>query len=1342
MDAAFELKLENPRRKANIISKLFFAWVVKLYYTGTRRELKLDDLYKTLDCDESQYLGNKLELHWNEEAKRAKEKGTRPSLLRALSNTFFWHYMKYGALVFISNILLRSPQPLVLSQVITQFQPGVTRDRTWMYASSGTLIAISGIMIFFMHHTNYGQSCEGMRVRIAVSSLIYRKIMRLNKRSQGQTAAGQVINLLSNDVQRFDFVAVFLHYLWIMPFQVILVSYFIWQEVGISSLAGILSMALCTLPVQAYLSKLTSTLRLKVAQRTDQRVKLMSEIISGIQVIKMYAWEKPLEQIIKYLRAREIKVLTSASYVRGFMLSCMVFIERSTLFLTVVCYVLLGHNITADKVFSMAQFFNILQAAMAIFFPMAISLGAEAWVSVKRLEDVLVLDEKQVSVVEELPENEIRVSNVTASWVPGTPVLKNFNLLVPKGSLCAVIGPVGAGKSSLLQLLLGEISPESGKVQLGGTVSYSSQEPWLFASSVRKNILFGKPYDATLYKKVADRCALEKDFEQFPHGDKTLVGERGVSLSGGQRARINLARAIYRDADVILLDDPLSAVDTHVGKHLFDKCIVRYLRGRTRVLVTHQLQYLKKADIIVVLKEGRIEAMGTFNELLSSDLDFTKLLAAADESHDEKGKLSRENSMEGIRSRKASIRSLSESSIDQTIKDENQETGVYEGGSLKEYFKAVGNEFFVVAMFFVLILAQAICTGADYWVAYWTNQEEIRHLNDSKPIVGQIPLEQVEVFNLSDVRMPDLTHYTYVERQPMERSVFDSSDLFDRVESNGQTQILFKTNIAIYIYACLIIGAVVVTIARSFCFYKVAMLASKHIHSKMFHCLLKTPMRFFDINPSGRVLNRFSKDMGAIDEALPRVLIDAIQIILVMAGILINVTISNYYMVIAMILLGAIFLKIRSWYVASAKDIKHLEGIAKSPVFSHVTSSLAGLTTIRASQLESTLIKEFDEHQNVHTSAWFLTIMCTVSFGLWLDIICVIFVACVTFGFVVSADYNLLDQNGSLVGLAISQSLILTGMLQYGMRQTADVVNQLTSVERVMQYTKLDTEGPFETPKENLPEKPWPGKGRIEFRDLSLNYASGEPPVLKKLNFKIEPGEKVGIVGRTGAGKSSLISALFRLAPLEGQILIDDIDTQTVGLNDLRKKISIIPQEPVLFSATLRYNLDPFDEFQDSKLWEVLEEVELKDLVDSLNFQVSEGGSNFSLGQRQLLCLARALLRNNKILVLDEATANVDAKTDGLIQSTIRKKFKDCTVLTIAHRLNTIMDSDKVLVMGFGQLLEFDHPHTLLQVPNGHFHKMVLETGKTMTHHLKDIARNSWELKEDYIPEENFDTKL
>lgn len=431
-------------------------------------------------------------------------------------------------------------------------------------------------------------------------------------------------------------VAIFLHFLWITPVQVAILTYYIWQQVGIASLSGVVLLAVLTVPLQGYLTKLTTALRLKAALRTDNRVKKMNEIINGIQVIKMYAWEKPFEAIVKTLRIDEIKVLTYLAYMKGIFLSFSVFTERLALYITVVCYVLLGNTITAEKAFSMVQFFNNLQLSVAIFFPMAANIGAETLVTIGRLEEFLALEERPPFAIERGSDKSVVVSKVDASWVPQFKTLSNLNVMVKPGTLCAVIGPVGSGKSSFLQLLLGELYPESGSIRVGGTVSYASQEPWLFVSTVRRNILFGEKYEREHYRAVVKVCALERDFELFSDGDKTFVGERGVSLSGGQRARINLARAVYKNAEVYLLDDPLSAVDTHVGKQLFQDCILDHLKRKTRILVTHQLQYLKAADHIIVLSKGEIEAQGTFDELSKSNVDFTKLLLAAGEEETEK----------------------------------------------------------------------------------------------------------------------------------------------------------------------------------------------------------------------------------------------------------------------------------------------------------------------------------------------------------------------------------------------------------------------------------------------------------------------------------------------------------------------------------------------------------------------------------------------------------------------------------------------------------------------------------------------------------------------------------
>ncbi|XP_050511824.1 ATP-binding cassette sub-family C member 4-like isoform X2 [Diabrotica virgifera virgifera] len=1194
MDIGFKLKHENPKKQAGLVKKLFFGWLVKLVKQGTKKQLEISDLYEPLDKDNSKTLGDCLERHWKNEILKSQIKKTSPSLLKAIVKAFYFEFLLYGIAWFVLNVLLRCSQPIILFHFIALFS-GENREENQgdMYIYGGLLILVSVLSIFFMHHLQIGLASIGMRVRVACSSLVYRKITKLSHQTLGQTAVGQVVNLMSNDVHRFDLVLLPLHAFWAIPFQFVILSYFIWQQVQIASLAGLVSMVIISLPLQGYLGKLMGTLRANIAKKTDNRVKLMSEIISGIQVIKMYAWEKPFEKVIEIARKNEIRCVTLTSYLRGIFASCMVFLERMSLCFTLICYVLLGNNITAEKVFSLAQAFNILQLSMAIWYPLAVSHGAEALISIKRLKAFLTLEEKEVSRIKGLSTPGVVMSNVSSSWCDAGETLQDISLNIPPGFLCVVIGPLGAGKSSLLQLLLGELAIKTGTVLMGGEISYCSQEPWLFQSTIRNNILFGRPFDKQLYEKVVKVCALERDFQQFPERDETVVGERGVSLSGGQRARINLARAIYRQADVYLLDDPLSAVDTHVGKHLFNQCIVKHLRGKTRILVTHQLQYLKKANLIVVLNEGKIETVGTFEQLSRSKLDFAKIIVDSVEPGDKHEETTESSDLTNTVSnpRKASVTStksdLSESLeyfeennfSDEVIEHDPQHT------AWKEYFQATRRTGLLIVVFTMLVLAQTICSGTDLWVAFWTNQEVIRH-STSRPLESDVSSDEPILYEATPFDSSlNLTHnYEYKVEEP----VVTSDGIFDYVYINNHVYHLVKTGYAIGFYGFLIVGVIILTLFRSMMFVKVCMIASVNIHSKMFSTLLRAPMRFFDTNASGRILNRFSKDMGSIDEILPRVLLESVQIFLVLIGILVNVSISSPYAIIAMLLLGICFLKLRSCYLSIAMSLKHIEGKVKSPMFSHVNSSLHGMATIRASNTEDILIKEFDEHQNVHTSAWYLTIVCISAFGLWMDIVCIIFLTCVILTFIFLQ--NFFKVNSSLVGLAISQSMTLTGMLQYGMKQTAEVINQLTAVERVLQYTHINTEGPFESPIETRPVEPWPKFGRVDYNHVYLKYSEDDPPVLRNVQFTILPGQKVGIVGRTGAGKSSLVAALFRLVNFQGTISIDGIDTKRMGLTYLRKKISIIPQEPVLFSATLRNNLDPFEEFTDEQIWKALEQ--------------------------------------------------------------------------------------------------------------------------------------------------------
>ncbi|KAB0798124.1 hypothetical protein PPYR_09117 [Photinus pyralis] len=1296
----FSKKYENPSPevKANPISKLFFCWVLPLFYKGFKKDLEVQDLYNVNQCDLSSKLGNKIERYWEDECEKAKRENKKPEFTRVLRRMFMKPYSLYGVELFFQCMVLKMAQPLVLAKFIKYFEsPRNDLYDGWLWATG--VIGMAFINVVITHHAALGQARIGMQCRIATCSLIYRKVLRLNKASTNNTTVGPVVNLLSNDVLRFDFVPLFLHYIWIMPLQAIVAGIIMYDSIGCAAFAGLAVLTIQAVPLQGYLSYLQGKLRLKIANHTDYRVQLMSEITAGIQVIKMYAWEKPFEEMVKVARKLEMDVMARTSYIRGFLISLTVFSDRFSLFLTIVTYVLLGNALTSDKVFSMAQLFNTVQSYMVVLYPFAMSFFAEAKVSVERVEKFLLQDEVHTTQVSSRTTNIdgsvqtglIKISGANANWVPDpiADTLSNINLTIAPGTLCAVVGTVGAGKSSLLSLIVKELPLNTGLLEVHGSVSYASQDPWLFTSTVRNNILFGLPYITNKYKNIVDVCALKKDFELLQNGDRTLVGERGVSLSGGQRARINLARSVYREADIYLFDDPLSAVDAHVGKHLFDECIVKYLKGKTRILVTHQLQFLKQVDTIVIVNNGKIEKIGTYDELLNEELAHLQF-----ETHEESntttptlvaGHLRRENN------------------ADKDEEDEPQETqelvekGAISSSLYLEYVRAGGPIVLLLFCLFMLIISQVANNSTDIWLSKWTNAKE-------KHSLLAVPVE-----TLVSTIPPNLV-LKIRDNNTMEQSHSTTTTMVENVYSDSTYM---------YVYSVLILSSMLLTTLRSMLFFKICINASKNLHNIMFSNVLKAKMRFFDTNPSGRILNRFSKDMGAVDEILPRAILETIYIFMVLTGILVIVFLVQPWMIVPTVISAIFFYIARVIYLASAQNIKRIEGITRAPAFSHVSAALSGLATIRSSGAESMIIKEFDSIQDQHTSAWFLFLTTSEAFGFYLDLISVIFLIVLTFQFLIFNDETTL---GGDVGLVISQSLTLTGLLQYGARQTAEVASQMTSVERIVQYIRVDKEEALSSKK---PERDWPKRGEIEFENVNLSYIGGEP-VLINLSFTVKSGEKIGIVGRTGAGKSSLIAALFRLASTEGAIKVDGVNIGDIALHDLRSKISIIPQEPVLFSASLRQNLDPLNECDDNALWTALENVEMKQMVDDLSMEVKQGGSNFSIGQRQLLCLARAIIKNNKILVMDEATANVDHQTDSLIQNTIRRNFKNCTVLTIAHRLNTVMDSDKVLVMDAGEAVEFGHPHELLQNLNGHFANMLKETGTAMENKLRRIAENSY----------------
>ncbi|KAI5613509.1 multidrug resistance-associated protein 4 [Silurus asotus] len=1288
----------NPAASANIFSKILFCWLNPLFRIGYRRRLEEDDMYKLLPSDGSKRLGEELQGYWDHEVETAAKELRTPKLTKAIIKCYWKPYTLLGIFTFIEEFI-KLVQPVFLGKLIRYFENYDPSNMDALYEAYGYAagVSISTLGLALMHHLYFFHvQRAGMRFRIAMCHMIYKKSLCLNSVAMGKTTTGQTVNLLSNDVQKFEEVTIFLHFLWVGPLQAAAVVGLLWQEIGPSCLAG-MAVLLFLLPLQSMFGKLFSKFRSKTAVLTDSRIRTMNEVVSGIRIIKMYAWEKPFAALINDLRKKEISKIMSSSYLRGMNMASFFSASKIIEFATFTVYVLVGNKITASRVFMAVSLYSAVRLTVTLFFPAAVEKVSEASISIRRIKKFLLLDElaKPDAAVsqEEKIEASVEIKDLICYWEKSldVPTLQNISFRVKMGQLITVIGSVGSGKSSLLSTILGELPHDKGIVKVTGNLTYASQQPWVYPGTIRSNILFGKELQPQRYEKVLKACALKKDMEILPEGDLTVIGDRGATLSGGQKARVNLARAVYQDADIYLLDDPLSAVDAEVGRHLFDRCICGILKKKPRILVTHQLQFLKAADHILVLKEGQLVVQGTYTELLNSGVDFTSLLKK-DEEEEQKGgtgpiesSRNRTLSQNSVRSGTSSVVSskddadqLPEEHV-QTMSDESRSEGNIGFRMYMKYLNAGVSAFVLLILVLLNLLAQTSYILQDWWLAYWaTAQEKLNVLNQN---------------------------HTFI-----------NSSL------NQNTTLELSIDFYLGIYSGLTVTTLLFGFTRSLIMFNALVRSAQELHNRMFNCILRAPVRFFDINPIGRILNRFAKDIGHIDSMLPWTFVDFIQVFLQIVGVIAVATSVIPWILIPVLPLLIVFLFLRRYFLQTSRDIKRLEATTRSPVFSHLSSSLQGLSTIRAFKAEERFQQTFDSHQDLHSEACFLFLTTSRWFAVRLDGMCSVFVTITAFGCLVLR--NSLDAGA--VGLALSYAVTLIGMFQWGVRQSAEVENLMTSVERVVEYTELENEAAWEAHK---PPPKWPSQGLITFDQVNFSYSSNGPLVLKNLKAMFRPKEKVGIVGRTGAGKSSLISALFRLAEPQGKIYIDGVSIADLGLHDLRQKISIIPQDPVLFTGTMRKNLDPFQEHSDKDLWNALEEVQLKSVVEELPGKLetilAESGSNFSVGQRQLVCLARAILRKNRILIIDEATANVDPRTDDLIQKTIREKFRECTVLTIAHRLNTIIDSDRILVLDGGRIHEYDEPHLLLQNKDGIFYKMVQQTGKAEAASLIQLAEQA-----------------
>jgi len=894
------------------------------------------------------------------------------------------------------------------------------------------------------------------------------------------------------------------------------------------------------------------------------------------------------------------------------------------------------------------------------------------------------------------------------------PILFDVSILVPKGSLVGVCGAVGAGKSSLIAAVLGQMKLDSGSVALDGAFAYVSQQAWIMNCSLKENILFGEPFDAKKYYNVIWACELNQDMTSLPAGDQTEIGERGINLSGGQRQRVAMARALYANKDIYLLDDPLSAVDPQVGQHIFERCIRNELRGKTVLFVTHQLQFLSRCGQVIFMERGRIVDQGDHGSLMKRCAQYSSLIqtfnhdAEADADGDADGPptgdlcganvddgTSSEDEMFSIAKNDVietaeSVKKWKSSSIQsQTsgVKDEHITSidgdlqGVEDGRLTVEdtieagsiplstyvfYVRCAGGFLLTLLVVLIFTINIASTSTSSWWLAHWLDVG----VANSTISIGNNETTTI----LSITAHPDVHYYQTV-------------------------------------YGMFIIVMIASSILRGLFFVKASLRASSLLHNQLFAKVFNCPTKYFESTPIGRILNLFSRDLDETDGRLVGNTEQLLQNILTISITILFVVLVYPWFLGALLLMAVIFFFVDRMFRRAVRDLKRLENVSRSPIFSHVAATVNGLNTIHAFAKERQFISKFTILYDENTSSFFLFNICMRWLAVRLDFI----TACcmgITAGLVVALHGYV---PAAYAGLALAFSSQLSGILQYTVRLATDTETRFISVQRMHTALQtLESEGDAIV-EGNRPPENWPRFGSITFSNVKMRYRPNLPLVLKGISLDIESKEKIGIVGRTGSGKSSLGVCLFRLSELNsGWIKIDGVNIADIGLEDLRSRLSIIPQDPVLFIGTIRYNLDPFEKYTDVAIWEALERTSMKDKVkmlpEQLDTMVTENGDNFSVGERQLMCMARALLRHSKILLLDEATAAIDSQTDVIVQATLRDVFRDCTILTIAHRLNTVIHCDRILVLQDGKVIEFDKPSVLLANPKSAFSSMMAAT--------------------------------
>ncbi|KAJ5675972.1 hypothetical protein N7462_008869 [Penicillium macrosclerotiorum] len=1361
----------TPSREhgASFLSIISFQWMSPLMKVGYLRPLELQDIW-TVNPDRAvDVLSERLDAALDSRTAR----GTKRALLWALFDTFRFEIILGGICQFFSSLLLVFA-PYLTRYLISFATAAYEAEMSGQPAphigrGMGFVVGITCMQALQSLCTNQflfrGQMVGG-QIRAVLISQIFNKAMKLSGRAKagGQATAeelkalqsakdalvkpdapqkgqkekkqdpkatadaaqgvagdgrgwnnGRIIALMSIDVDRINLACGMFHMIWTAPISIIVTLVLLLVNIGYSCLSGYALLVL-GIPFLTYAVRFLVKRRRNINKITDQRVSLTQEILQAVRFVKFFGWESSFLARLKEIRKREIRSIQTLLAVRNAILCVSMSIPIFASMLAFITYALSKHDLNPAPIFSSLALFNSLRMPLNML-PLVIGQVTDASTALNRIQEFLYAEE-QSEDIEKLEEmsNAIEIEDASFTWerlptdekdaenakkpagrpeakvtsptekegleeeTPAEPFqLKNVSLEVGRNELLAVIGTVGCGKSSLLSALAGDMRVTEGKVRMSTTRAFCPQYAWIQNASVRNNILFGKDYDEKWYNDVIDACALTPDFAILPNGDQTEIGERGITVSGGQKQRLNIARAIYFNAELVLMDDPLSAVDAHVGRHIMDKAICGLLKDRCRILATHQLHVLSRCDRIVVMEEGKIHAVDTFENLMRDNELFKRLMATSgQEDSKDDAEDAAEDVTEEPKEKEASPKKAAPGKPGAALmQQEERATASVGWGVWKAYIHASGSYFNALVVFILLGLANVANIWTSLWLSYWSSD-----------------------------KYPSLSTGQYI-------GIYVGL---------GGSVVLLMFVFSTYMTTC-------------------GTNASRTMLQRAMTRVLRAPMSFFDTTPLGRITNRFSKDIQVMDNELS----DAMRIyaltMTMIISVMVLIIVFFYYFVIALVPLFILFLLAANYYRASAREMKRHEAVLRSMVYAKFGEAITGTACIRAYGVQNQFRRSIRTSIDVMNGAYFLTFSNQRWLSVRLDGVATALVF-VTGVLVFTSRFNV---SPSISGLVLSYILAIAQMLQFTVRQLAEVENNMNATERVHYYgTELDEEAPLHRVEV---EPSWPEKGRITFDSAKMRYRDGLPLVLKGLSMDVQGGERIGIVGRTGAGKSSIMSALFRLTELSaGTIHIDGVDISTIGLYDLRSRLAIIPQDPALFKGTIRSNLDPFNEHTDLELWSALRKAYLigdetpgpdSEALPSvpgtgtttpatgsdskprptnrltLESAVDEEGLNFSLGQRQLMALARALVRDARIIVCDEATSSVDFETDQKIQHTMAQGFHGKTLLCIAHRLRTIIHYDRICVMDQGQIAEMDTPLALWDNTDGIFRAMCDRSGIT-----------------------------